>query len=95
MPKYEVIEQGFWGGVMYSPTGKRKVLHADKPLKPLPSWLKEVKPETAAEKKKRLAAEEVAKKADADKADQDRKDVDDMSFLGEGEAAATGAVETL
>lgn len=94
MPKYQVIAPGFWEGVLYNPEGKRRMLHADKPIKPIPSWLKELKPETAAEKKKRLAAEKKAAAENADKAEQDQKDIDNTSFLGEGEAAAPG-VETL
>lgn len=40
MPKYEVIAPGFYGGVTYDPHGKRSTLTTEKPLKPVPSWLK-------------------------------------------------------
>lgn len=95
MPQYKVIADGFYGDKLYSPTGKRRVLHTDKPLKPVPSWVKAIAPETAAEKKKRLAVEKVAEKADAEKAEQDQKDIGDATFLGEGESESGSAVETI
>lgn len=100
MPSYKVIEKGFYGGRIYDPNGKRRVLHTDKPFpkknnkEQVPSWLELIKSETAAEKKKREAAEKKAAKAAADKAEQDQKDIADASFMGEGEQASN-AVETL
>ena len=99
MPSYKVIEKGFYGGRIYDPNGKRRVLHTDKPFpkknnkEQVPSWLEPLKSETAAEKKKREAAEKKDAKAAADKAEQDQKDIADASFMGEGEQAST--VETL
>jgi hypothetical protein len=101
MPSYKVIEKGFYGGRIYDPHGKRRVLHTDKPFpkknnkEQVPSWLEPItNTETAAEKKKREAAEKKAAKAAADKAEQDQKDIADASFMGEGEKASS-AVETL
>ena len=95
MPQYKVIAVGFFGGVMYSPEGKRKTLHTDTPFKKgkLPTWLEEMKPETAAQKKKREAAAKVAAESAAEQAEQDEKAIEDASFLGEGESG--GNVETL
>ena len=93
MPKYKVIEQGFHGGKIYKPNGKRPFLFTDKPLKKVPSWLKAVKAETAAQKKKRLEAEEIAAVADKKKSEEDQKAVDDMTFMGDGEKSSK--VETL
>lgn len=55
MPTYRVIAQGFIGGSLQYPGGKPVI--TDKPLDPVPSWLKSVKPETRAERKKRETAE--------------------------------------
>ena len=48
MPKYTVIQDGFHGGMLYSPNGKRRTLTTAKPLDPVPSWLKPVKEATPA-----------------------------------------------
>lgn len=93
MPQYEVIDKGFYDGKVYDPEGKRRTLHADKPLKPVPSWVKAIKPETAAEKKKRLTAEKKQAEEDAKKAEEDAKEINDASFLGDGESGSN--VETL
>ena len=68
MPQYKVTAVGFYDSVMYDPEGKRRVLHTDKPFpkkegkEQLPSWLEAMKPETAAEKKKRGPEELAAHK---------------------------------
>ena len=93
MPKYEVIAKGFYQGRLYDPNGKRKNLFSDKPLKKVPSWLKAVKAESAAEKKKRESLEKKTNAADQKKAAEDKKAVEDMNFMGEGEKSS--AVETL
>lgn len=99
MPRYQVLEPGFHGGKTYSPLGKRKVLHTDKPFpsknkkEQVPSWLKRVKDETAEEKEARLLAEKYADKQGAEKSEQDEKDIQDASFMGEGEQS--NVVETL
>ncbi len=96
MPQYKVIAPGFYDGKMYAPEGKRRVLHTDMPFNkknPMPSWVEEMKSETAAAKKKREAAEKKAAGADAEKAEQDEKDIQDASFMGDGEAGSS--VETL
>lgn len=93
MPKYRVKEKGFFQGKIYSPDGKRPFINTDKPLKPVPEWVEPVKAETAAEKKKRIATEKKQATADKKKAEQDQQDVDDLTFMGEGQKAST--VETL
>ncbi len=95
MPKYEVIEKGFYQGKLYDPNGKRRNLFTEKAFKKAPSWLKAVKAESAAEKKKREAAEKDALAADQKKADEDKKAIEDMNFMGEGEKSQSSVVETL
>lgn len=102
MPSYKVLKPGFFGGRLYDPTGKRPVLHTDKPfplknkVEQVPSWLKPIdKAETAAQAKARKAAETKAANAAAKKAEQDQKDIADASFMGEGETGQSSAVETL
>lgn len=94
MPKYRAIQPGFIHGRLYGPNTKRPVVTTDKPLKPVPSWLEVIseKVETAAEKKKRLAAEKAAAEAAAKEAEKDRSEVVGTSFLDEG---GTPTVETL
>lgn len=96
MPTYKVIAPGFHNGKMYSPEGKRRVLHTDKPFKKneMPSWLSEMPKESAAVRKKREEQEASAAAAAAEKAEQDQRDIEDASFMGEGEQSG-GAVETL
>jgi len=81
---------------MYYPEGegKRNVVITDKPLKPVPSWLEKIEDETAAAKKKRVAAEKKQAKADAAKAEQDKEDIDDVTFIGEGEAPVAEETST-
>jgi len=101
MPSYKVLKQGFFNGRLYDPEGKRPMLHTDKPFpnKPkskvenIPSWLESVKSESAAQKKKRLAAEKKDAAEAAEKAEVDQKEIDDASFMGEGETV--NPVETL
>lgn len=95
MPKYEVKERGFFNSKLYDPKGKRPFLFTDKPLKPVPTWLKPAKAETAAEKKMREGLEKRQIAADKKKAKEDRKDIENLSFMGEGENVPGSAVETL
>jgi len=97
MPQYKVIAPGFHESKYYHPEGKRQVLHTDKPFKKgkLPSWLSEMPKESAALKKKREAQEASQVEADKEKVEQDKQDIDDASFLGEGEQATGSNVETL
>ena len=94
MPQYRVLAVGYYDAVMYDPEGKRRVLSTNKPIKPVPSWLKCIKPETAAQKKKRLEEEVKQAEEDAEKMKQDNQDIIDASFMGEGEST-DGNVETL
>ena len=82
MPRYKVLKKGFYKGVTYSPTGKRKVLHTDVKLTKVPSWLRLMTEESAAAKKKREAADAKTKKDDVAKAKSDKADIDGASFLG-------------
>lgn len=95
MPKYKVKEKGFYGGKIYDPKGKRPFLHVDRTLKPVPKWLEPMKAETAVQKKKRIAAEKRQTDADKKKKADDKKDIDNMTFMGDGEKAKSSAVETL
>ena len=87
MPRYQVIAKGFFAGHLYDPKGKRKVLHTPKPFKKgkLPSWLAEMKPESAVVIKKREAQEESAAAAAAEKHESDQKEIEDASFMGAAE----------
>lgn len=80
MPSYKVISKGFMFGRTYDPNGRRKTLHADKPLKPVPSWLEPIKEETAAQRKKRVAAEKKAKAEAAESQKQKQTEIDSVRF---------------
>ena len=102
MPSYKVIKKGFYNGTIYDPNGKRRVLHTEKPFpskdkkEQVPSWLEAIKAETAAQAKARKAAETKATNAAKKKAEDDQKDIDNASFLGDGESTKTDSnVETL
>jgi hypothetical protein len=109
MPRYKVIAPGFFNGKTYNPNGKRRVLHTDKPFpkstkgvkkgetaqEMVPSWLKRLPDESLADEQKRKDAEAAAALAAKEKAENDRKDIGDASFMGEGEKADFGDVETL
>lgn len=47
--KYKVLEPGFFNKMLYSPTGKRRVLTVDKPFPKdkMPSWLELIKASAA------------------------------------------------
>lgn len=105
MPRYKVLEPGFHEGKTYSPTGKRKVVHMDKPFpnakvadnargykkgdEMVPSWFERIQDETAAEKKKRLAAEKAAAEAANEKAKEDDTERSIMSFAGDADGVET------
>lgn len=81
MPSYKVTSVGFMFGRLYDPNGKRKILHADKPLKPVPSWLEPIKEETSAQRKKRVAAEKKTKADAAESQKQKQTEVDSVNFI--------------
>lgn len=94
MPSYKVIQKGYFGGKLYDPEGKRKVLKVEKPFgkKDIPSWVEPIKDvkETAAEKK----AREKSEKEQAEKDAQNKRDVDAaVSF--QDKPSLSGPVETL
>ena len=78
MPRYKVLSPGYMNDILHKPDHHRHgFVVTDKALKPVPSWLELVKPETAAQKKSR-------EKADADDQEQvkeDKKDIDAASFM--------------
>lgn len=92
MPTYKVLREGFFGGATYSPDGKRPTLTTDRPLKPVPSWLEEMKPEVAAEGKKPTKAEATAaaKAAAEAEAATNKANLDAADFTG-----GSNTVETL
>jgi len=92
MPRYQVLKPGFYDGKMYDPEGKRKTLTTDKAFKKCPSWLKPIKDESAAQRKKREADEVKQAEVDAEKAAEDKKDIDAVTFT---QPPSTAQVETL
>ncbi len=81
MPGYKVLEKGFFGGMTYDPEGKRKELHTDKPLDPVPSWLEPLPEETAKTRDTRLRKEKKQQKKNTDKNKQDDADVNALETL--------------
>lgn len=99
MPSYKVISKGFFGGHLYDPAGKRRVLHTEKPFpskdkkEQVPAWLEAIQGETAAQAKARKTAETKAANAAKKEADEQQKEIAEASFLGAGETNSN--VETL
>lgn len=89
MPTYKVIAPGFYLGSVYEPGGKRQILTVDKPFKKCPSWLKIVKAETPAQKKKRETAEKKNLDEAKKKADQDQEDITGANFIENQESVVT------
>ena len=56
MPSYRVLKQGFFGGRLYDPKGKRRVLHTEEAFKKVPSWLESIKTEAPAQSSQRKQA---------------------------------------
>lgn len=99
MPRYKVLIKGFFGGRLYDPEGKRRILHTEEPfpskdkVEQVPKWLEALKSETSADAKSRKAADAKTAKTAKQKHKDDQKEISDASFLGEGENNKT--VETL
>lgn len=91
MPNYEVLEPGFYNGKLYDPSGKRRIVTTDKPLNPVPKWLKavKVKAETAAEKEQRLKDDASAAELD----DENKRAVAAVTF--QNPPSLSNSVETL
>lgn len=92
MPRYKVIAPGFHNGILHKPEHPRyNSVTVEKAFAKgkIPSWLKPMKAESAAETKKREADQATVDK----KVAADQKDIETASFLGEGEKSET--VETL
>lgn len=96
MPSYKVLQPGFFGGKSYTPRGKRKVLHTDKPFpkiksgkgkgkEDVPSWLERMDDETAEQKKARLAKEKDQAAADKEKLEQDETEKNIVNFTGDND----------
>lgn len=81
MPSYRVKEKGFFGGQMYDPKGKRRILHSDKPLKPVPKWLDPIVDTSPKKSKRAEAAEAKAAKEAEEKAKADKVEVDAATFI--------------
>lgn len=94
MPSYKAKEDGFFNGQLYGPGRKRTTVITDKPLKPVPTWLEEVKGETAAEAKARRIAEKKVAEEAKKKAASDKVEIDSVTFI-EGPAPTQPGVETL
>lgn len=94
MPRYKVTAVGFFDGILRKPGGRshRGVVTTDKALKPVPTWLSLMEEETAAQKKKRVAAEVKEAKNNAEKALEDKVDIDAVTFI---EPSPGADVETL
>ena len=93
MPRYKVLAEGFWEGVTRKPGHPRHgVVHTDKKLKKVPSWLELMPEETKAEKAAREQQDADNAAIAADKAKEDGVAEADVTFIG-GEGA--GVVETL
>ena len=90
MPRYEVLEPGFFEGKLFKPGHpKHGVVHTDMPLKPVPIWLKLMPDETAGQKTKRVAKASKSSKAAVQKKAEDEADIKGASFLAD--AGGTGS----
>ena len=86
MPRYRVTAPGYWGKTLHKPGHPRHgFVITDKPIKPVPSWLKLVKAETPAEKKTR----EDQAATDAKQVAGDKQEISDVSFMGGVESGKT------
>lgn len=92
MPRYKVVKQGFMGGELYHPDGKRNEVTVDAPFKKCPSWLTPIKEESESQRKKREKAAAKQAEADAKKAAEDKRDTDAVTFT---QAPSSAQVETL
>ena len=82
MPRYKVKKPGFFQGRLYGPNGKRSTIVTDKPLDPVPSWVEIIKAGTTTQRKTRATK----KKTTTEKSTQEQ--VEELSFIGEGEKAS-------
>ena len=71
MPKYKVLEKGFYGGILREPGGRHDPVVTSKaiPKAKMPSWLEEIKP------------------GKNNKASENKPNEDVANFLGEDETA--------
>ena len=102
MPKYKVLRPCFHGGIHRVPGGKHDPVVTASPIKGLKSTsaLELIKPETAAQKKKRLAAEKEAAKTAAEETSEDTttepiQTNSGESFMGEAGKDNDVGLETL
>lgn len=88
MARYQVLAQGYHGGVLYTPGDVRHgFLVTNEPLKPVPKWLKPVNDESAAHAKASAKAKADAKEA----VDTAKADIKGASFMSD----KSSVVETL
>ena len=95
MPQYRAKENGFWNGALYGPNHKRRrIVHSDKKLDPVPKWLEPMedeKPDEAKQRQRRTAAQ---KRADDAAQKEHDKAIKDADFMG-GPGRSQPGVETL
>lgn len=94
MAEYKVIGKGFIGGALRTPGDGKGSVRVEKPFKKCPSWLQEIKPESATARKKRLAIEKVAAEEQSAEAKEQQDMKDEISFT-DGDQSSSSAVETL
>lgn len=94
MAEYKVTGKGFIGGALRTPDDGKGSVRVEKPFKKCPSWLREIKPESATAKKKRLAAEAKADEQQSVEAKEQQEMKDEVSFT-DGDQPSSPAVETL
>lgn len=90
MPSYKAKADGFFDGSLYGPNHpRRRIVHTDTALKPVPSWLEEIKEETQAQRKRRKKDLDEA----VEKVEADRQDI--QSAVYTEDLLASKGVETL
>ena len=101
MPKYKVLRPCFHGGIHRVPGGKHDPVVTASPIKGLKSTsaLELIKPETAAQKKKRIAAEKKDKAVEisvtGETTDEPIQTNSGESFMGEAGKDNDVGLETL
>jgi hypothetical protein len=101
MPSYKVKSKGFFGGVLYGPGSRRRVLDTESPFpsvdgkEDVPAWLEAIAVETPSQARARKSAETKARNEAKKQIEDDKELIAAASFLGEGESAKSGNVETL
>lgn len=96
MPQYRAIDKGFYNGELYGPTHRRRrIVHTEKPLKPVPAWLELMEPEKPDEAKLRQRRTAAQKRADKEQQAEQEKMVKEVTFVNDPAPAKSSTVETL